>query len=197
MPDGIKPQILGQRGLDEIARVMDGANVIIHGLDGVISHWTEGCRQLYGWRAGTGCRTERARAFCARCFRSRSTTFAPRCGQRGVWKGELTHRHKDGDPISFASRWVALIHESRQGLVIVQTNNDITGLRQAQGDLAEREAHLRSILDTVPEAMVVIDPSGTVDFVQRGGAEAVRLRRGRGAGPQRQNADALARPRSP
>ena len=44
----IKPQIIGEKGLDEIARVLDGANVIVHGLDGVISRWTTGCEQLYG-----------------------------------------------------------------------------------------------------------------------------------------------------
>ena len=44
----------------------------------------------------------------------------------------------------------------------MQTNNDITGLKHAQQDLAAREAHLRSILETVPEAMVVIDEHGIV-----------------------------------
>ena len=35
-------------------------------------------------------------------------------------------------------------------------------LKQAQAEIAAREAHLRSILDTVPEAMVVIDEGGVV-----------------------------------
>lgn len=34
--------------------------------------------------------------------------------------------------------------------------------KQAEADLRAREAHLRSILDTVPEAMVVIDEAGTI-----------------------------------
>ncbi|MEY9560581.1 PAS domain S-box-containing protein [Sinorhizobium fredii] len=46
--------------------------------------------------------------------------------------------------------------------MVVQTESDITNLRRAEADLAAREAHLRSILDTVPEAMVVIDESGTI-----------------------------------
>lgn len=35
--------------LVEIARLLDGANLIIHGFDGVISRWTGGCETLYGW----------------------------------------------------------------------------------------------------------------------------------------------------
>jgi PAS domain S-box-containing protein len=50
----------------------------------------------------------------------------------------------------------------------LQTNNDISDLKLAQDDLAAREAHLRSILDTVPEAMVVIDEAGTVTSFSAG-----------------------------
>ena len=46
--------------------------------------------------------------------------------------------------------------------LIVQTDNDISELKQSQAGLAEREAHLRSILDTVPDAMVVIDETGVI-----------------------------------
>ena len=42
------------------------------------------------------------------------------------------------------------------------TNSDVSELKNAQLDLASREAHLRSILDTVPEAMVVIDEAGII-----------------------------------
>ncbi len=35
-------------------------------------------------------------------------------------------------------------------------------MTKPQGDLMEREAHLRSILDTVPEAMVIVDEAGTI-----------------------------------
>jgi two-component system, LuxR family, sensor kinase FixL len=37
---------------------------------------------------------------------------------------------------------------------------DITAGKRAQADLAAREAHLRSVLDTIPDAMIVIDNKG-------------------------------------
>ena len=45
---------------------------------------------------------------------------------------------------------------------MLQNNSDIPGLKRAQDEIAAREAHLRSILDTVPEAMIVIDANGSV-----------------------------------
>lgn len=35
--------------LDEITRVLDSANIIVHGVDGIIRRWTSGCEALYGW----------------------------------------------------------------------------------------------------------------------------------------------------
>jgi two-component system, LuxR family, sensor kinase FixL len=40
---------------------------------------------------------------------------------------------------------------------------DLAAARHAAAELAEREAHLRSILDTVPDAMIVIDEDGTIE----------------------------------
>jgi PAS domain S-box-containing protein len=82
--------------------------------------------------------------------------------QNGTWEGELEHRRKDGAPVTVASLWVAQRWEDGDILVVLQTNNDITGLKRAQRELASREAHLRSILDTVPEATIVIDEKGVI-----------------------------------
>ena len=39
---------------------------------------------------------------------------------------------------------------------------DITAAKRAQQELQEREAHLRSVLDTVPDAMIIINPQGII-----------------------------------
>ena len=33
--------------LDRIVRIFDGANLIVHGLDGVIQRWTSGCTRAW------------------------------------------------------------------------------------------------------------------------------------------------------
>jgi PAS domain-containing protein len=82
--------------------------------------------------------------------------------ERGSWEGEVEHRTKSGSIVSIASLWVAQKFDDDGARFVLQTNSDITGLRRAQSELATREAHLRSILDTVPEAMIVIDERGLV-----------------------------------
>ncbi len=57
-------------------------------------------------------------------------------------------------------------------------------------DLLEREAHLKSILETIPDAMVVIDPKRSYPVLQLGGGTVVRPQGGRGDRPQCQPADA-------
>ncbi|MEJ0095102.1 MAG: PAS domain S-box protein [Methylocella sp.] len=161
MTDAIKLQITGEQGLDEIVRILDGASVIIHGLNGVVSHWTSGCEQLYGWTREEAVGRV-AHELLETVFSEPLEEIRSKVRSGGVWTGELTHRHKDGYAVTVACRWVGLLSESRPGLVILQTDSDISDLKHVQDDLATREAHLLSILDTVPEAMVVIDENGTV-----------------------------------
>ena len=64
-------------------------------------------------------------------------------------------------------------------------------------DALAREAHLQSILDTVPEAMIVIDERGLIQSFSQRGRAAVRLPSGRGHRPQRLDPDADALQRKP
>ena len=61
-------------------------------------------------------------------------------------------------------RWQVIPWRLPDGEVggIVIFTRDITETKVAQTELAEREAHLRSILATVPEAMIVVDEQGRV-----------------------------------
>ncbi|HEY0125412.1 MAG TPA: PAS domain S-box protein [Rhizobium sp.] len=153
-------QVAGNR-LDEIAEVLDSANIIVHGFDGVISRWTTGCERLYGWSRQEAI-GQVVHDLLATVFPEPLDAIRSRVGRQADWQGELIHHRKDGKPIIVASRWVAApsVEPGRQA--IVQTNNDISDLKQIQADLAEREAHLRSILATVPESMIVIDEVGTI-----------------------------------
>ncbi|KWV57120.1 hybrid sensor histidine kinase/response regulator [Rhizobium altiplani] len=149
-----------EQDLDVIARVFDDTNVIIHGADGIISHWTSGCERLYGWKrieavgkvVHTLLRTKSARPI----EDLRKEVYA------GItWESDIIHYHKDGHPMTIATRWVVFDALSPTPAVI-QSNTDVSETRKIQDDLAEREAHLTSILATVPDSMVVIDEAGSV-----------------------------------
>jgi PAS domain S-box-containing protein len=150
-----------------IARLLDLANVIIHETDGTILHWTSGCERLYGWtkQEATG---QICHDLLATTYPQPHDEIIAELRERGSWQGELEHRRKDGVALSIASLWVAQRSEDDRILSVLQTNYDITGLKRAQSDLVTREAHLRSILDTVPEAWIVIDEGGLVTSFSAG-----------------------------
>ncbi|WP_455274488.1 PAS domain S-box protein [Rhizobium herbae] len=161
MPQFQALQTVTQHGLDEIERILGGASVIVHRFDGVIERWTAGCEALYGW--------SRAEAIGAIVHDLLATAFPEpiddirhKLRETGIWSGELKHRHKDGHNLYIAARFVCVVMEHTGALLVLQTNNDITILKQAERDLAQREAHLASILATVPESMVVIDKAGSI-----------------------------------
>ena len=146
--------------LTSLAGILDLANVIIHDLNGRILHWTTGCERLYGFKKEEADGQLVHKLLKTKYPVARSEIVAA-LHELGSWQGELEHRTKDGSPISIATLWVG--RKSDDGAYwVLQNNADITGLKRAQAELAEREAHLRSILDTVPEAMVVIDEEGLV-----------------------------------
>ncbi|WP_105416803.1 MULTISPECIES: hybrid sensor histidine kinase/response regulator [Neorhizobium] len=155
------PEATTESQLDAVTLLLDDANLIVHGVDGIISRWTSGCEQLYGWR--------REEALGRVVHELLATQFPePLDGIRRhvqiyhTWQGEVVHRHRHGHSVVVASRWVAVNPSSDGPSIIIQTNNDITEMKRVQNDLAEREAHLRSILDTVPESMIVIDEVGCI-----------------------------------
>jgi PAS domain S-box-containing protein len=140
---------------------LDPANVIIHSSDGVVHHWTMGCERLYGWTRDEAVGRRLGDLLATRYPQSREEILEE-VRLTGSWEGELGQQRRDGAAITVASLWVGRLSEDGSVLSILQTNNDITNLKRAQTELEAREAHLRSILDTVPEAMIIIDEMGVV-----------------------------------
>jgi len=147
--------------LDQIALMFDGANVIIHGFDGIINRWTGGCEALYGWsrKEAVG---KVVHELLATQFPTPLEEIRETVRRQGAWEGEVMHRHNNGQTLFIATRWSLINPSLGERAMIIQTNNDITDVKRMQDDLAEREAHLRSILATVPEAMIVIDDAGRI-----------------------------------
>lgn len=155
------PRSTADRNLDEIVSVLNGAVIIVHDFNGIVSRWSDGCERLYGWtrKEALG---QVVHDLLATEFPEPLDKIRSSIRETGTWMGELAHRHRDGHPIYVASMWTTLTERSSAGWAIVETNNDISALKIAQQDLVAREALLRSILETVPDAMVVINESGTI-----------------------------------
>lgn len=161
MTDGTEPRIADGERLDEIVRVLNGASLFVHTTGGRITHWSAGCEELYGWSRDEAL-GRIAHDLLATHFPEPLDEIQAELRKAGVWTGNLRHRHRDGGHLWVASRWVMIETPAAAETSILQTNVDVSDLKHAQEDLAVREAQMRSIVETVPEAMVVIDERGIV-----------------------------------
>lgn len=160
--NGPQSQFATNAQLDAIARLLEDANLIIHGIDGSITHWTAGCEAIYGWTREEAVGRP-VQALLATQFPIPVEDIRQKVLTDHSWEGEVVHRCKDGRFVVVASRWVLVHASAGDRKIIIQTNIDVTDMKRVQNDLAEREAHLRSILDTVPESMIVIDEGGIIN----------------------------------
>jgi two-component system, LuxR family, sensor kinase FixL len=138
-------------------RALGLASAMIRRRDGTILFWARGMERLYGFSAAEAC-GQSSHELLRTEFPRPLAEIEAELADRGEWTGEVVHYRRDGQPRTIASQW-SLWHEGATSAVTV-INNDITELKLAEQDLFAREAHLTSILETVPDAMIVIDEAG-------------------------------------
>jgi two-component system sensor kinase FixL len=141
-------------------------------LDGTVIDWNRGADGIFGYRAdeiigksiklltppGEETQTD---AIFERIRR----------GER-IEHFETRRRRKDGTIIDVSVTISPMWDEEGRLFGASKIARDISQRKSAQSALADREAHLQSILDTVPDAMVVIDEAG---IIQSFSAAAERL----------------------
>ena len=74
---------------------------------------------------------------------------------------------------------------------------DIDDQKQIEEALRTRESHLHSILETIPDAMIVIDGNGIMQFFSSAAERQFGYTEARGDRPERQYADAKPGPFAP
>ncbi|MBC5825673.1 MAG: PAS domain S-box protein [Candidatus Eremiobacteraeota bacterium] len=138
-----------QEKLDEFVHALDQVPALVRKLDGEILFWGRGLQALYGWPV--------EEAVGSISYELLATEFPVPLPEielelldMGVWQGELVRAHRDGRRVVVASRWALYRRDGGDPVSILEFDLDITETRLAQAMLKEREACLRSILDTAP-----------------------------------------------
>ena len=136
--------------------------IVTETLDGIVTDWNSGAETIFGYSAKeiTGKSIDmlmppgqesEAAAILKRLKR----------GER-VEHFETRRLRGDGETIDVSLTVSPIWDGSGRLIGASKVARDITAAKRAQAALAEREAHLQSILDTVPDAMIVIDPQGVM-----------------------------------
>jgi PAS domain S-box-containing protein len=149
------------RKLEEASHALDLAPALVRTLEGEILHWGRGLQALYGWSAAeaTGQISHELLQTEPRALLDDGLTALLR---QGEWQGELTHTHREGHRVVVVSHWA--LHRDVEGkpLSVLEVNQDVTEQRWAVAMLEEREARLRSVLETAPDAIITIDDKGII-----------------------------------
>jgi two-component system sensor kinase FixL len=140
-------------------RVLQHTQAMVRHRDGTIIRWSSGMRRLYGYNSEEAV-GRRSQDLLRTEFPRPMADIAADLLEKEIWNGELANYHKDGTRVVAAGQ--LSLWRNGDACEVIEVHSDITHLKLAEQDLAAREAHLTSILETVPDAMVVINERGLV-----------------------------------
>ena len=134
----ISKQKQAEETLLEQTKILDLAHVLMRDLDGKIIFWNSCAEQLYGWSKDEALGKVSHQLFQTVFPHTREEVDQDilKCG---VWEGELIHTKRDGSQLFVASHQVLHRDQENRPLAIIEVNNDVTALKQAEAAL--QKAH--------------------------------------------------------
>lgn len=145
-----------------LAAIVNSSDDAIIGtnLSGIITDWNRGAEKIFGYSAAEA--VGQSIAILHPVGREDETANILARIHRGeqVDHFESQRRRRNGKSIDVSVTVSPVWDEVGRLIGASKVARDITESRRARATLSEREAHLQSILDTVPDAMIVIDTKG-------------------------------------
>jgi PAS domain S-box-containing protein len=132
-----------EEALRERADLLDLTHdtIFVRDANNIITYWNRGAEELYGWK--------REEAVGKVCHQLTQTIFPEpledimeKLLRTSRWEGELIHAKRDGTKVIVASRWSAQRDERGRFVGTLETNNDTTERKRAEGALRRSEAQL-------------------------------------------------------
>ena len=151
---------------EELGLLIDGAaNYAIYMLDpqGRVTIWNRGAERIKGWTEDEIIGRNVALFYSAEDIAAgKPIGDLERASAHGSIEEDSWRVRKDGSEFLASVTITALRDESGALRGFGKVVRDITDAKAAEAAVARREHHLRSILATVPDAMIVMDERGTV-----------------------------------
>jgi len=115
--------------------------VFVRDMSDVITYWNRGARELYGWTAedAVGRRTH---DLLQTIFPAPLEEMNAELLRSGRWEGDLIHTKRDGTKLIVGSRWALQRNAQGQPDAILETNNDVTERKRAEGEIRKLNEEL-------------------------------------------------------
>ena len=151
---------------DELALLIDGAtNYAIYMLDpdGRVTIWNRGAERIKGWTADEVVGRNFALFYpVEEVATGKPQSDLERASILGRFEEESWRLRRDGSEFLASVTMTALRDQNGELRGFGKVVRDITDQKASEAALEKRESHLRSILETVPDAMIVIADDATI-----------------------------------
>jgi two-component system cell cycle sensor histidine kinase/response regulator CckA len=143
-----------QRDALLLANVRD--SVIVVDLEGMVTYWNAGATRVFGWTAEEMVGRPMADRFPSE-VRASVEALTRSILEGTEWSGEFEDYHKDGSRIWIDARVGCIADSSGKTVGVMGISHDISRRKRAELDRDRIEAQLRSHIERMPLAYVLLD----------------------------------------
>jgi PAS domain S-box-containing protein len=129
-----------------------------------VTYWNREAEEMYGYSAeeAHGAATH---SLLATAFPGSREEVDESLSRTGRWEGELGHTRKDGIRIVVSSRQALIRDDDGRPTAVIELNSDVTERKQAELALREAEQQFRGLMESVPDAMLIVDEQARIVFI--------------------------------
>ncbi|NUY01440.1 PAS domain-containing sensor histidine kinase [Paraburkholderia youngii] len=157
-------RVMLQKQIDLLNLTHDA--IVVYGLDGRISFWSQGAERLYGWRQAEALGKE-IHGLTQTNSALPIADLVKMALENGDWRGELTRTTRSGTGVVISSRWNVSRDKWGQPVAILSTDSDITQAKSLEAELRRQKEELVATIDAIPAMVWSTSDTGRLVYLNR------------------------------